>query len=72
MDIKRENNKHIFMLKSQGFNLGGVITFYVNFLVEVHGSEGTGYIVSMTPRVHGFESMGYIVSVVLGYRVRGT
>jgi len=47
------------MLKIQGFNL--------KYLVEVHGFEGTEYMVSsLGYRVHGFKATGYIVSRVQG------
>ena len=50
LGIESENNKHIFMLKSVGFNLN-----FVNFLVEVHGFEGTGF---REYGVHSFEGTG--------------
>jgi len=85
LGIESENNEHIiYAEKSRVYltlifwKIGGLFHFFVKFQVEVHGSEGTGYMVSsLGYRVHGLEGTGvwlreygYTVSMVLGYRVR--
>jgi len=63
------------ILKTQGFfkniiHLLGLFHFLVKSLMETHGIQGTGYIVSsLGYTVHGFKNTGYMVSEVLGVRV---